>query len=163
MEPERTADGRYVVIDGRRWRASDPTLDPERRVALAAELMDARRAVGAARRSGDAGAERVARARVRAAKTALGERGPRWWERIERAIRDAVAVRAPKTICPSEVARALVGDERFRELMPHVREAAAELAERDEIAVTQRGERVDARTARGPIRLGPAPAPGDRP
>jgi hypothetical protein len=66
-----------------------------------------------------------------------------------------VAERGPgKTICPSEVARDLGGDEAFGPLMPHVREAAAALAERGEIAVTQRGEPVDARTARGPIRLG---------
>lgn len=25
-EPERTPDGRYLIIDGRRWRASDPRL-----------------------------------------------------------------------------------------------------------------------------------------
>lgn len=41
--------------------------------------MDARRAVGAAKRRGDAEAERSARAAVDAAKRALGERGPVWW------------------------------------------------------------------------------------
>jgi hypothetical protein len=66
-----------------------------------------------------------------------------------------VTARGPgRTICPSEVARSLMGDEDFRPLMPHVREAAAELAGRGEIAVTQRGEPVDALAARGPIRLG---------
>ena len=34
MEPDRTPDGRYVVIDGRRWRASDPALPEARRKAL---------------------------------------------------------------------------------------------------------------------------------
>lgn len=152
---EFTADGRHLIVDGRRWRATDPTLPAERRQALVDELMSARRAVGASRRSGDAEAERAARARVHAAKVALGERGPKWWERIERAVADAVAARGPgKTTCPSEVARALAGDEDFRPLMPHVREAAAVLAERGEIAVTQRGRPVDARSARGAIRLG---------
>ena len=80
MAPERTPDGRYIVVDGRRWRASDPRLPEERRQELVDELMDARRAVGAAKRAGDAEAERAARDRVHAAKVALGERGKPWWE-----------------------------------------------------------------------------------
>ena len=79
--PKRTPDGRYVIVDGRRWRASDPSLPEERRQELVNELMSARRAVGAAKRAGDADAERAARDRVHAAKVALGERGPKWWER----------------------------------------------------------------------------------
>jgi hypothetical protein len=51
-EPERTPDGRYIIVDGRRWRASDPRLPEERRQQLVDELMDARRAVGAAKRAG---------------------------------------------------------------------------------------------------------------
>ena len=42
--------------------------------------MDARRAVGAAKKSGDAAAEKAARANVHEAKVALGERGPVWWD-----------------------------------------------------------------------------------
>ncbi len=80
MGAERTPDGRYVVIDGRRWRAADPLLPDEVAAALRQELMAARRAVGAALRAGDEVAERAARARVHAAKTALGERGAPWWE-----------------------------------------------------------------------------------
>ena len=80
MEPERTPDGRYVVIDGRRWRASDPALPEARRKALVRELMSARSAVGWAKRRQDPAAERAARDRVHAAKVALGERGPKWWE-----------------------------------------------------------------------------------
>ena len=79
--PERTPDGHYVIIDGRRWRATDPSIPEERRRQLVDELMAARRAVGAAKRAGDEDAERAARARVHAAKVALGERGPKWWER----------------------------------------------------------------------------------
>ncbi len=78
--PERTEDGRYVVVDGRRWRASDPSLSPERRQELVDELMSARRAVKAALGAGDAAAEREARDRVHAAKVGLGERGDPWWE-----------------------------------------------------------------------------------
>jgi uncharacterized protein len=79
--PDRTPDGRYVIIDGRRWRASDPSLDPARRKELVRELMSARSAVGWAKRRGDIAAERAARNRVHATKVALGERGEKWWER----------------------------------------------------------------------------------
>ena len=73
--------GRYVRIDGRRWRATDPGIPEEERVRLVGELMRARRDVGRALRAGDAEAEREARARVHSAKVALGERGEKWWER----------------------------------------------------------------------------------
>lgn len=153
--PPRTPDGRYIVVEGRRWRASDPMLSEARRQELVDELMSARRAVAAAQREDDREALGRARSRVQAAKVALGERGPKWWERIEEAILAAVAERGPgKTVCPSEVARDLVEDDDFARLMPHVREAAAVLAEQGRISVTQRGSAADARTARGPIRLG---------
>ena len=77
---ERTADGRYVVIDGRRWRATDPDLPEEVGAALRKALMSARRDVGTALRAGDPAAERAARDRVQRAKVALGERGTPWWE-----------------------------------------------------------------------------------
>jgi hypothetical protein len=74
-----TPDGRYFVVRGRLWRCSNPSLAPEERQRLTRELMRARSRVGAARRAGDADAERVARASVHAAKVALGERGAAWW------------------------------------------------------------------------------------
>jgi hypothetical protein len=77
---DRTADGRYVVINGRRWRATDPSVPEDVAALLRQELMAARRAVGAALRAPDPVAERAARARVHRAKTALGERGTPWWE-----------------------------------------------------------------------------------
>lgn len=77
--PLVTPDGRYLVVRGRLWRSSDPTLDPALRARLVGELMDARRAVGRARRAGDLAALRTARGRVQAAKVGLGERGPVWW------------------------------------------------------------------------------------
>lgn len=74
-----TPDGRYFVHGGRLWRCSNPALPDARLDALTRELMDARRAVGAAKRGGDATAETRARAAVHTAKVALGERGPVWW------------------------------------------------------------------------------------
>ena len=56
---------------------SNPALDPATRDALVRDLMSARRAVRAA--NGDAAALAAARAKVDAAKIALGERGPVWW------------------------------------------------------------------------------------
>lgn len=77
---EHTPDGRYVVIDGRRWRATDPDVPEDVAAVLRRELMSARRAVGAALRAQDPVAERTARDAVQRAKTALGERGTPWWE-----------------------------------------------------------------------------------
>lgn len=75
-----TPDSHYVVIDGRKWRATNPNLPEDERKRLVSELMSARRAVGAALKTGDKEAEAAARARVHAAKVSLGERGPKWWE-----------------------------------------------------------------------------------
>ena len=81
MKHPVTPDGRYFVVRGRLWRMSDPTIPDDRREALVARLMTARRDVAAARRAGDdgAGAEAAAHAAVDEAKRALGERGPVWW------------------------------------------------------------------------------------
>src|SRR3712207_9317122 len=70
-------DGRYFVVRGRLWRLSNPGLMPQERERLVHELMAARRAVRGAR--DDPGALAGIRARVDAAKRALGERGPVWW------------------------------------------------------------------------------------
>ena len=78
--PQRTPDGRYLVVKGRLWRTSNPALPEAERQRLVNELLDARRAVGAALRSSDASALRAARADVDAAEVALGERGPAWWQ-----------------------------------------------------------------------------------
>ncbi|MEH3108332.1 MAG: hypothetical protein PGN09_13980 [Sphingomonas fennica] len=77
--PFVTPDGRYIVVRGRLWRRASPALPEDRRQALVDALMAARRAVAAAKRSGDAGALAAARAEVDAAKMGLGERGPVWW------------------------------------------------------------------------------------
>ena len=77
---ERSDDGHFIVIDGRRWRATDPSIPDDVAAELRRSLMSARRAVGAALKAHDENAERVARARVNEAKIALGERGTPWWE-----------------------------------------------------------------------------------
>ncbi|MDX6804924.1 hypothetical protein [Terrihabitans rhizophilus] len=74
-----TPDGRYFVVRGRLWRMSDPGLGEERRGQLVGELMEARRAVRHAKAADDAALLSEARAAVDRAKTALGERGPTWW------------------------------------------------------------------------------------
>jgi hypothetical protein len=81
--PETTADGRWIVVDGRRWRATDPAIPEADASRLRRWLMAARRDVGTTKRAGDQDGERRARGRVHAAKTALGERGPRWWEQSD--------------------------------------------------------------------------------
>lgn len=151
--PERTDDGHHVVIDGRRWRATDPSIPERFRQELVDELMAARRAVK--------GSETDARRRVQDAKTALGERGAPWWEehageafdeRIAATLRALTRKREQSSICPSDVART-VGGESWRSLMPDIRRVAADLADRDEIVVTQKGDPVSIRTARGPVRI----------
>lgn len=79
-EPERTEDGRYLVIDGRRWRASDPDIPPSRRDELVKALMAWRREVGRTKGTDE---EARSRAGVHAAKIALGERGTPWWEQTD--------------------------------------------------------------------------------
>lgn len=74
-----TPDGRYFVVAGRLWRLSNPQLAQEERQHLVERLMTARRHIGHAMKSGDADAERAARADVNQIKHALGERGPVWW------------------------------------------------------------------------------------
>lgn len=78
--PERTDDGRYIIVRGRRWRASDPCLDESVAAALRSELGRARSALRTAR---DPEVVAAWRARVQLAKEGLGERGPAWWELSE--------------------------------------------------------------------------------
>ena len=84
-------------------------------------------------------------------------------EDIVAAIFDLLAHRAEgATICPSDAARALAGDEAaWRALMPEVRRVSAALAAQGRLRVTAHGVEVSALEARGPIRLGrPAPDKG---
>jgi hypothetical protein len=78
---------------------------------------------------------------------------------IRRTITELLERRGPgKTICPSDAARA-IDAQGFRKLMPAVRDVAQTMVRQGTIVVTQRGEPVDIRTARGPVRLKLSTAP----
>ena len=91
---EHTEDGRFIVVDGRRWRATDPLIPDERRSELQKVLMAWRRDV---RRTKGTDEERTSRDGVQAAKVALGERGTPWWEQTdeERKVRWEAEVEGP--------------------------------------------------------------------
>ncbi len=75
---------------------------------------------------------------------------------MEAAILALLAARRPgATICPSDAARRVAGDDeaQWRPRMDAARAAAARLVARGEVVVTQRGEVVDPALARGPIRI----------
>ncbi|MEY9417981.1 hypothetical protein ABIF69_004423 [Bradyrhizobium japonicum] len=75
-----TPDGRYFVVRGKLWRMSDPRLASDDKSRLVKQLMDARRAVKAAKAAQDPEAEAAAHRLVDQAKRGLGERGPVWWK-----------------------------------------------------------------------------------
>jgi hypothetical protein len=154
---------RWIVVDGRRWRATDPTVPEGFRLELVDELMSARRAVAAGRRSGSDEAVAAARARVSDTKVALGERGEPWWEppsvegrrtRIEATIRALARHRGPdRTICPSDVARS-IGGANWRPLMPTVRDAARDLASAGDVEILQKFVVIEPLgTWKGPVRI----------
>jgi hypothetical protein len=154
---ERTADGRYIVVGGRRWRASDPAIPESLGKELVAELMAARRDVRTDPES--------ARPRVQDAKVALGERGDPWWDptpegqrvRLAAAMRTLLRHRNPEaTICPSDAAR-VAGGTSWRELMDVARDVARDLAGDGVLVVRQHGKDVDLATAVGPVRLARGP------
>lgn len=58
---------------------SNPALDEDERKRLVNELMNTRRAVKAAKASGDPREMKNAKDRVMAAEAGLGGRGPVWW------------------------------------------------------------------------------------
>ena len=72
---------------------------------------------------------------------------------LEQALRDLLAARArTSTVCPSEAARA-VGGEDWRPLMEPARAAARRMVAAGEVEITQGGRVVDPSTAKGPIRV----------
>lgn len=131
----------FLVINGRRWRRSDPRMPPSLHQELVNELMAGRRAVGAA---GEETARREARRRVQDAKVALGERGHAWWlssssaerePRITAATRTLLRSRRDgATICPSEPAR-MVNGEAWRGLLREVREHAVRLSQSGQLVI----------------------------
>ena len=71
---------------------------------------------------------------------------------LERAIERLLDERTG-SICPSDVARAVGGDD-WRDLMEPVRRAARRLHDEGRVEIAQRGERVaDPTDVRGPIRI----------
>lgn len=79
--------------------------------------------------------------------------GPADVERAAAAIRALLDQREQgKTICPSDAARSLGGED-FRDYMTLVREASWALVSRGELEVLQHGKRVDLDAAHGPVRL----------
>lgn len=162
----RTLDGRYIIVDGRRWRASDPSIPDTLRSELVSELMSARRSVGAAKRSGDVDQERSARRRVSDAKVALGERGRAWWDppeaaalerRAEATMRVLLRHRSEdSSICPSEVARITHFADWRNDLAAVHRMVTASMS-RDEVVLTRGSDRVESFEG-GPVRLRRGPA-----
>lgn len=73
---------------------------------------------------------------------------------LEHAIVELLEARSRSaTICPSEAARAVGGDDEWRHLMEPARRAARRLVAAGTIEITQRGRLVDPSRAKGPIRL----------
>ncbi|MDV8001886.1 DUF3253 domain-containing protein [Rhodococcus sp. IEGM 1408] len=149
---EHTEDGRYIVVNGRRWRATDPSIPENLRAELVKALMTGRRLV---KTQGDA-----ARVMVNDAKVALGERGDPWWEptgegtreRLAATIRTLLRSRGEGSICPSDAARTM-GGENWQDLMDTARDVAFTLRDDGVVAVQQRGEDVSGTDVRGPIRI----------
>ena len=72
---------------------------------------------------------------------------------LEAKILELLAARAAtSTICPSDAARAVGGDD-WRHLMEPAREAARRLVDAGQVHITQGGSVVDPATAKGPIRI----------
>ena len=152
---------RYFLVKGRKWRKTDPKIPDNLRQELSNYLMQARRDVGAAKRSEDERALASARRKVSDAKHALGERGQVWWEsysaktlrkRGEAALFCLLKGRgSAKSVCPSEVARILDGEE-WRALMPDMRQIAADLQQQGLIVVVQKGVEIWP-PYQGPIRI----------
>ncbi len=76
-------DDHFFVVNGRRWRRTDPALPEDVATALRSHLGRGRNAVKRAKRAGDDEALAAARHRSGLAKHGLGERGPEWWTRPE--------------------------------------------------------------------------------
>ena len=156
--PARPPETAFVVVDGRRWRTSDPRIPKNLRQELVNELMAARRTV----RDGTTQLDiRKGRGRVNDAKVALGERGYAWWlppepaataRRIHASIRALLRSRKLRSsICPSDVAR-IVGGTTWRMFLPVVRENAVKMSERGEIQVLRGGRAVKRHLTEGVLR-----------
>ena len=78
-------DERWLVVDGRRWRRTDPAIPEDELARLKSHLGGGRSGV----RSAGSEAELAAtRHRTQLAKVGLGERGTPWWEQSDSQRRD---------------------------------------------------------------------------
>ena len=74
-------------------------------------------------------------------------------KRLSAVILTMTTERAPRTICPSDAARA-VDPDNWRDLMEATRELARELARSGDVVITQKGEDLDPDAQwRGPVRI----------
>lgn len=147
-----------IVVDGRRWRTSDPGIPPSFRQELVNELMAARRGVRDAASDHEL---RQSRRRVNDTKVALGERGHPWWlpptpaaltKRVEATIVALLRSRGPgTTICPSDVAR-IVGGSAWRSRLPLVRERAVKMRERGQLEILRRKRLIRTKLTSGVLR-----------
>lgn len=79
---------------------------------------------------------------------------------LEEEIRARITARgAGKSICPSEVARSLAGDDpqRWKQLMPAIRRASVRLARAGELRILRKGKPVDPEDFKGVYRLASLP------
>ncbi|CAD6571662.1 MAG: hypothetical protein CYPHOPRED_004533 [Cyphobasidiales sp. Tagirdzhanova-0007] len=85
--PEKTADGRHIIVNNRKWRATDPLIPEEALGELKHYLARGRAGVRGMKQKGKTEADddiRLARMRTGLAKLGLGERGEiEWWEDTE--------------------------------------------------------------------------------
>ena len=151
---ERTPDGHHIVVDGRRG------VPPTPRSRSRCEPSWSRSSCGPAA-SWAAGVTRPARSCTTprwpsGSAASPGGRSPPSEGRRDRlaaTVRALLRHRETSTICPSDAAR-VVGGEQWRDLMPVARDVARELHEQEVVEVQQGGERVD--DPRSGARPGPA-------
>lgn len=79
-EDSYTDADKWLIVKGRRWRRTDPELEPTVVEELKSHLGKARNAVRTTKKNGTEEDLKQARHRVDIAKHGLGERGDYWWE-----------------------------------------------------------------------------------
>lgn len=85
--PERMPDGHYIIVNNRKWRATDPMIPEEELAELKHYLSKGRtgvRGVRSGAKSEQDADVQLSRKRTGLAKHGLGERGkPEWWNDTE--------------------------------------------------------------------------------
>jgi hypothetical protein len=80
--PQTTSDNRYIIVNGRKWRATDPLIPADALAELKHYLAKGRSGVRGKKGVSveDDESVKLARRRTGLAKLGLGERGkPEWW------------------------------------------------------------------------------------